>query len=137
MWRKIPLEHRDATSDAIRLVNRTDHLWVPVHRYRDLSAHGLARHRQHVRMDQVLLMQFQHHRHHPTGMEQVLDMVLASGSQVAEIRGTLAHLVRHGDIEVDLGFMGDSRQVQHAVGAAAQGHVHRQGIFECFGGHDV
>ena len=33
--------------------------------------------------------------------------------------------------------MGDSRQMQHAVGAASKSHIHGQGIAECCFSHDV
>ena len=56
---------------------------------------------------------------------------------MAEVRRSGAD--RIGDVHVELhpGLMGNGRQVQHAVGGAAKGHVHGQGVHKCLLGHDI
>ena len=56
---------------------------------------------------------------------------------MAEVRGLGTHLIGDLHIQIHICLMGDGRQMQHAVGGAAKGHIYGQGVQERFFCHDV
>ncbi len=82
-------------------------------------------------------MELLHHRRHPAGPVQILQMVGAAGAQVAEVRRLLGYLVEEIHVQVDTRFPGDGRHVQHRVGGAAQGHIYGNGVLKGFQGGDL
>ena len=64
-------------------------------------------------------------------------MVRAAGAQLGEVRRFMGNLVEQGKGQPDAGFVGDGRQVQCRVRAAADGHVDGDGVLEGVQGHDV
>ena len=46
-------------------------------------------------------------------------------------------VVGHIQVQLDAALVGDGGQMEHSVGGAAQRHIHRLGIVEGGGGHDV
>ena len=63
--------------------------------------------------------------------------MVAGGAQGAEVRGAGGDFVEQVQGQVDPGLPGDGRDVQHGVGGAAQGHVHRHGVYEGLQGGDL
>ena len=57
--------------------------------------------------------------------------------KMAQVRSLCTDLIRNVYIQFNTSLMGDSRQMQHAVGAAAKSHIHGQGVAECCLGHDI
>ena len=53
------------------------------------------------------------------------------------MRGAAGNFVEQVQGQVDAGLPGDGRDVEHGVGGAAQGHVHRHGVDEGLQGGDV
>ena len=56
---------------------------------------------------------------------------------MAQVGGLGADLVDHVQVQLHPGLVGDGGQVEHGVGGAAQGHVHRLRVVEGGGGHDI
>ena len=73
----------------------------------------------------------------PPAPVQVLHIGVPGGGQVAQVGGLGGDLVGHIQGQLDAALVGDGGQVEHGVGGAAQGHVHRLGVVEGGGGHDV
>ena len=74
---------------------------------------------------------------HAARLVELLHVGTAGRSQVAQVGGLHAHGVGDVEVDVDAALMGDGRQVQHGVGGAAQGHVHREGVLKSLLRHDV
>ena len=88
-------------------------------------------------MEQILLGQFVQNGIDAAGFVQVFHVCVTCRSKVADVRGACTDLVDHVQIDLDAAFVGNCRQVQHAVGGTAQCHICGQCVFKSVCGHDV
>ena len=98
---------------------------------------GLAGHGTAAGVEQVFLVQFVHHGIDAAGPVEVVHVVMAVGTDVAEVGRGLADLVELLQRQRQPKLIGDSRKVQRCVCGARNGHVHTNGVFKGLLGQDV
>lgn len=103
----------------------------------DELADGLAGHALAGLDNQAQLGQFLHDGRNPAGFVQVYHMVGAAGTELGQVGRLVGNLVEEGQRQADARFVGNGRQVQGRVGAAADGHIHGDGVFKGVQGHDI
>ena len=134
---QVALEHGDAAVLGVGVVDGADDVRIPVLHPLQVLGHGPAGDRQHGGVQQALFRQLLHDGVHAAGALQILHEGVPGGGQVAQVGGLGGDRVGHVQIQLDAALVGDGGQVEHGVGGAAQGHVHRLGVVEGGGGHDV
>ena len=137
VFRDVAEEEGQAAGGGVGVREGTDDLRVPVLGVGDVLPQGLAGDGGDVGVQISGVGEFPHHGADAAGGVQLLHEVLPGGGQVAEVGGLLADLVEELQVQGDPGLVGDGGQVQGAVGGAAQGHVHGDGVAEGVQGHDV
>ena len=103
----------------------------------DVLAYGLAGDRQAFQVDQFRPGQLLEDGADAAGAVQILDVVRPGRAEGAEMRRHPADLVEQLEVDGNAGLMGQGRQVEHRIGGAAQGHVHRQGVSEGLFGQNL
>ncbi len=134
---QVALEDSNTAGFAVRLVDGADDVSVLVDTSLDVFRHGLSCNGHHVSVKQVLLGQLVQYRINAASLVQILHVCVTCRSQVADVRGACADLVDHIQVDLDAAFIGNCRQVEHAVGGAAQRHICGQCVLESVCGHDV
>ena len=134
---QIALQYGDAAGLGVGLFYRTNHGRITVDGSGDILAQRLAGNSQHGGIQQLQLGKFLQHGVHAAGFVQVFHISGAGGGQMAQVGGLGADGIGDIQIQLDAALIGDGRQMQHAVGGAAQGHVGGEGIAEGSLGHNV
>src|SRR5450830_525494 len=97
----------------------------------DALGQGLAVHGRQVGVQQAATGQFAEDAEDPAGAVHVFHMVLLDVRRdLAQLRHVTGQAVDVVQVEIDLGFLGGSQQVQDGVGGTAHGDVQGHGVFE-------
>lgn len=88
-------------------------------------------------MHEACIHQGAHQRHGATDLHQVVHEVLAAGFEVCQHRCFFADPDKVLDGEFHASGVGDGDQVEHRVGAAAEGDDESDGVFKRFLRHDI
>ena len=134
---EVASKHCNAARFAVRIVHGTDDICVTVHRVFNVFTQRFARAGHDRCVEQVEFCQLFEHGINAARLVQILHIGVTRGGKVAEIRRFFADFVCHVKIKFHAALIGDGRQVQHAVGGAAQSHVGGQGIFNSALRHNV
>ena len=134
---QVALEDSNTAGFTVRLINRADDICVLIDTSLDVFCHGLSGNSHDIGMEQILLGQFVQNGIDAAGFVQVFHVCVTCRSKVADVRGACTDLVDHVQIDLDAAFVGNCRQVQHAVGGTAQCHISGQCVFKSVCGHDV
>ena len=134
---QVALEHGDAAVGGVGVLDGADQLGVAVDHALQVLGQGLSGAGEHARVQQALLRQLLHDGVHAARALQILHIGIPGGGKMAQVGGFGGDLVGQIQIQLDAALVGDGGQVEHGVCGAAQGHVHRLGVVEGGGGHDV
>ena len=78
-----------------------------------------------------------HYRRNPSGEVQILQEILSSREEAADLRDLTADSIKEIEIQVDPRFVRDGSQMKDRVGRAPQRHVHVNGVFKGLFRHDA
>ena len=134
---QVALQYGNTAGLAVRIVDRPDDFRIHIDAAFDIFCYGLARYRDQIGIEQILLAQFVHHRIYTAGFIQVFHIGRACRCQMAQVRCLCGQFVCDIQVQIHTGFICDGRQMQHGVGGAAQCHIHGQSIHKCLLRHDI
>ena len=128
-------QHRDGALGVDGIAECPDHVlleaWTGPF---DLFPEGPAGDREGFQAQQR--PEFAQQRDHPSGLVEILHVVLARWLQIQQDRSFPPHLVQGLQIEVDAQAAGDGRQVDDPVGGTADGQEDPHGVLEGGRGED-
>ena len=130
-------QNGDASGGAVGVREGADHLRVSVDGVGYVVSHGFPRGGHGGSVDVTGVRQLFYHGRKASRLVEVLNVVMSGGSKVTEVRDAAADGVDFIEIQGNLGFVGDGQKMQHAVGGAPQGHIHRQRVLDGFFVDDV
>ena len=135
--RKIALQNRDATMAGESLVDRPDHVLVPVAGAGDFLAHGAPGNGQRIAMELFSVEQGFEHYGQATSVEEFFHQIFARGHQIDDCWDIAAQPVPVVEPDIDPDTPGQGQQMDHGVGRTADGAIGHHRIFERFAGEDI
>ena len=136
----IALEDGEPARRGIGIVHRADDLLVQHAGVFHPFMLRNARNGHRGAVEQARLFELLYDGGDAARLVQILDIVLARGRELADVRHLFAHFVESVDGKVFFAHAHLVRQrqkVQHAVGRGADGVVHRHGVADRCGGQDI
>jgi len=126
--RKIAPENLDSAGRAVRLGDRTDRICIQNMGTCNVFADGFSRCGKCIGIQQSFFEQLGLYRRNTSRAIQILHMCRACRRQVAQVGHFGAHLIKKLKIQLDSCLVCDGKQMQYAVGTAAERHIARKGI---------
>ena len=127
--RQVAVQNRDAALRIDGVVEGAHHVLFEARALGfELLAQGAACHRHRAQVQQRL--EFTQQRGHAPGVVEVFHVMLAAGFQIQQHGGVAAHAVQRGQVQIQAHAPGDGGQVHQAIGGAANGQQHPQGVFK-------
>ena len=133
---EVAAQNRDAALFLERLLDREDHLRVPVLGGLDVVPDGIAAYRQRVLVQQAGLAEFAQHHRQPAGVIEIFHQIFAGGHQVHEARQFAAQPIPIVQRQFHADAARECKQVHDRVGRTADGAVDADCVLERLLGQD-
>ncbi len=127
---EVAAEHGDPASRGVGLLDSADHDAVGVGGLGGDLAYRLAGDRERASVDEAFLEELLDDGEDSARLVELAQVVRSRRREPAEVRRLRGDFVREVEVEPDARLVGDGRQMQHAVRAAAEGHVEGQRVAE-------
>ena len=134
---QIALQHSNAAGGTVGVVAAADHVGTADFRVFDEGTDGLAGNGLAGFDDEAFFRQLVHNGIDTAGFVQVGHMMEAAGAEESQVGGLFGNFIKQFQRKLDAGFVSNGRQMQGRVGAAADGHIHGNGVLERIQGYEI
>ena len=128
---QVSFQNCKTTGSRIWIIDRTDYFRILIVASFYIFADCLSGNCHALCVEQSFFIQLIHNRIYAACLIEILDICMSGRSQMTEIRSFFADTVGKVNFKIHADFMGNGRDMKHAVCRASQRHINCKGIQNC------